>query len=127
MAATGAAPTSVGAAKSIDGAGAGAAAALAVASAGAAVVATGATLVACGAWALAAAGVSPIAARAIAHPNSFIITPIDSVAKKGPPMAGRSEFGGLIGGTFQSLKRRLRGKRRKPISGREPTGDLRDR
>ena len=104
MAATGAAPTSVGAA----------------------VVAAGAAAVA-GACALAAAGVSPIAARAIAHPNSFIITPIDSVAKKGPPMAGGSEFGGLIGGTFQSLKLRLRGKRAKPISGRHGQGEARDR
>ena len=83
-------------------------------------VTAGAALVAAVAWALAAAGVSPIAARAIAHPNSFIITPIDSVAKEGPPMDGRSEFGGLIGGRFQSLKRRLIAGRCKPISGRDP-------
>src|SRR4029453_11290536 len=70
--------------------------------------------------------VSPIAARAIAHPNSFIITPIDSVAKEGPPMDGRSEFGGLIGGTFQSLKRWWPRNRGGPISGREIEGDKRD-
>jgi hypothetical protein len=39
--------------------------------------------------------------------------------RKALPMNGGPEFRGLIGGTFQSLKRRLRGTRRKPISGRD--------
>ena len=34
-------------------------------------------------------------------------------------LAGRSEFGGLIGGTFRCLKRRLRLHRAAPISGRD--------
>ena len=55
---------------------------VAAAAAGAAVVAAGAAVVAVGAWALAAAGVSPIAARAIAPPNSFIITPIGRLQRK---------------------------------------------
>ena len=64
----------------VEEAGRVAATALAVASAGAAVVAAGAAVA--GAWALAAAGVSPIAARAIAHPVSFIVTPIDRLQRK---------------------------------------------
>src|SRR5687767_4913730 len=87
-----------GAAKSIGGAGVAAAALVAAASVGAVAgaVAAGAVAVTCGCAALvcaaAPAGVSPVAARAIAHPISFIFTPIDSVARKGPPTCGRSRI-----------------------------------
>ena len=42
-------------------------------------------------------------------------------------MDGRPEIGGLIGGRFQSLKRRLIAKRCKPISCRISQGGKRDR
>ena len=51
------------------------------------------------AWA--AAGVSPAAAKAIAHPNSLIETP-DSGER---PDAGAPDLRGSIGAAFQSLKR----------------------
>ena len=89
---------------------AGTAAGAAAASAGTAVDAAGAGAAvacgsaACGICAPAATGVIAAAARAIAHPINFIVTPIYSVAKDGPPVPGRSKIGGLIGGTFRSLK-----------------------
>ncbi len=73
--------------------------------AGAAAGAVACDSAACGACAPAAAGVIAAAARAIAHPINFIVTPIDSVAKDGPPVSGRPKIRGLIGGTFRSLKR----------------------
>ena len=55
-------------------------------------------------WAARAAGVSPIAARAIAHPINFIVTPIGSVGRRSPPVTAGPEIGGLIGRTSRSLK-----------------------
>ena len=60
---------------------------------------------ACGACA--AAGVSPAAARAIAHPISFIRTPVTWVGT-GTLAARAPELGGLIGAAFRSLKRQFR-------------------
>ena len=55
------------------------------------------------AWACAAAGVIPAKARAIAHPISFIFTPVTCIRTESataPP-----EFRGLIGAGSRSLKR----------------------
>src|SRR5512139_1524832 len=92
----------VGAAWSMTGAGAAVGASAVAVGAGTAAEACGSAD--CGACAPAATGVIAAAAKAIAHPINFIVTPIDSVAKDGPPAIGRSKFGGLIGGTFRSLK-----------------------
>ena len=50
---------------------------------------------AAGLWAIAAMGVSPAAARAIAHPINFIVTPIGSVARKGPPVPAGPKLAAL--------------------------------